>query len=60
MKSLKSAITTIALVAMAFSYGQAGAESITVKKYIGKRQALAQSQNDVRRMLFFEYDLNII
>ena len=31
MKSLKSAITTIALVATAFSYGQASAESITVK-----------------------------
>ena len=31
MKSLKSAITIIALVATAFSYGQASAESITVK-----------------------------
>ena len=31
MKSLKSAITIIALVATAFSCGQAGAESITVK-----------------------------
>ena len=31
MKSIKSAITIIALVATAFSYGVAGAESITVK-----------------------------
>ena len=31
MKSIKSAITIIALVATAFSYGPAGAESITVK-----------------------------
>ena len=31
MKSLKSAITIIALVATAFSYGQASAESITVE-----------------------------
>ena len=31
MKSIKSAITIIALVATAFSYGQASAESITVK-----------------------------
>ena len=31
MKSIKSAITTIALVATVFSYGVAGAESITVK-----------------------------
>ena len=31
MKSIKSAITIIALVATAFSYRQASAESITVK-----------------------------
>ena len=31
MKSIKSAVTIIALVATAFSYGQASAESITVK-----------------------------